>query len=242
MTAALQEALDATWPSAQYQRLGPFTLRMGQGGGKRVSAASLNSPEFTQNEINAACRAMKAMGQSALFAIWPDSAGHNALDTALAAQGFDLVDPCAGFLAPIDAMLAKNYDISGTYTLWPPLAICDEIWQNAGITAPRRAVMGRAGGAKTAIMVRSGDAVAGVCFVAMGSGATAMVHAIDIAPPFRRQGSAQKLLGRAAVWAKAQGAVNLGLVVTLANTPACKLYAKLGMQEWGRYHYRLQQE
>ena len=32
-------ALEATWPPASSQRLGPFRLRDGAGGGKRVSAA-----------------------------------------------------------------------------------------------------------------------------------------------------------------------------------------------------------
>lgn len=239
---ALPDALDASWPSARYQPLGPFTLREGAGGGKRVSAASLHGADFTQNDIAAAILAMREMAQPPLFAIWPQQKGNEALDKALAARGFDVVDPCIGYHAPISDILAKIHDRSGTYTQWPALAICDELWQSAGVSAPRRAVMARAKGPKCAIMVRHGDAVAGVCFVAMATGGTAMVHAIEVAAPFRRQGSAQKLLGRAASWAQGCGAVNLGLVVTLGNGPACALYAKLGMQEWGRYHYRLQQE
>ena len=65
-----------------------------------------------------------------------------------------------------------------------------------------------------------------------------MLHAQEVAPAFRRQGSAQNILRAAAGWAQGQGADSLYLVVTVANAPARALYAGLGMVEGGRYHYR----
>ena len=38
--ATLQAAMDATWPAAAMHRAGPWMLRNGAGGGKRVSAAT----------------------------------------------------------------------------------------------------------------------------------------------------------------------------------------------------------
>lgn len=244
MTAAppLPQALAQSWPSARSFALGPFTIHSGMGGGKRVSAASLIQTPWRADDLMAAEGAMRDLGQTPLFVIWPDRPAQGAFDQALAQRGYDMVDPCIGYIAPIAEILSQSVDISTTYPTWPPLAICDDLWQSAGITAARRAVMARAQGAKTAILVRCGDDPAGVCFAAL-VGKTAMLHAIEVMPQHRRQGSAQKLIHRAAIWAQQQGAVNLGLVVTVSNTPARALYAKMGMQVWGTYHYRqLQQE
>jgi hypothetical protein len=44
---SLFDVIDATWPAAQMLRDGAFVLRNGQGGGKRVSAASLVETDFS---------------------------------------------------------------------------------------------------------------------------------------------------------------------------------------------------
>ena len=62
------EVVEATWPPASKRRLGPVTLREGQGAGSRVSAASVEGPA-TEAEIKEAEQAMRAMGQSCLFMI-----------------------------------------------------------------------------------------------------------------------------------------------------------------------------
>ena len=46
-------ALDATWPAAARQTMGPWIIRDGQGGGKRVSAATPNS-DATQADVQTA--------------------------------------------------------------------------------------------------------------------------------------------------------------------------------------------
>jgi GNAT superfamily N-acetyltransferase len=65
-----------------------------------------------------------------------------------------------------------------------------------------------------------------------------MLHALEVVPALRRQGSAQNILRAAAAWAKGEGADRLSLVVTVANAPARALYAGMGMVEAGAYHYR----
>ena len=37
---AFVAAMEATWPAASRRQVGPFVIRDGQGGGKRVSAAT----------------------------------------------------------------------------------------------------------------------------------------------------------------------------------------------------------
>lgn len=230
--------IEKTWPCASRHSCGPFVLRNGQGGGKRVCAASLLTPPFCEEDLPHAEAAMRAMGQPALFAIWPDMPQDMALDAALARRGYQIIDPVVIYHGMIDAILETNPQMTQTTLHWPAPKIGQDIWQAAGIGPARWAVMARAKGAKSAVLAQSGagDAL-GICFVAV-SGSWAMVHALEVAPPHRRQGIAHSLLARAAHWAGGQGAANLGVVVTQANLAARALYAKLGMVQGGRYHYR----
>jgi len=61
------DAIDATWAPADFKASGPFQLRAGKGGGKRVSAASLAAPTASADDIKSASEAMKEMGQTPLF-------------------------------------------------------------------------------------------------------------------------------------------------------------------------------
>jgi GNAT superfamily N-acetyltransferase len=76
-----------------------------------------------------------------------------------------------------------------------------------------------------------------VAFVAR-SGPVAFLHALEVTPACRRQGAARALVRAAAAWASETGDEWLALAVTEANEPARSLYASLGMQAVGQYHYR----
>ena len=220
-------AMEATWPPARSWRLGPFCLRDGAGGGKRVSAASLEG-DFAGADLDAAEAAMAVP----LFLIRP---GDEALDAALAARGYRLVDPVLAYAVPL-AGIAQPERMT-TFPHWPPMAIARALWADAGISPARLAVMERAAGPKCVILGRVQDRAAGVAFVAC-HGDTAMLHALEVVPALRRQGSAHNILRAAAAWALDQGAATLSLVVTEANATARGLYASLGMNLVGQYHYR----
>ena len=49
----LAEVMEATWPPAKRQPCGPFLLREGEGGGKRVSAATVEAP-WLQDDLTRA--------------------------------------------------------------------------------------------------------------------------------------------------------------------------------------------
>jgi len=149
---------------------------------------------------------------------------------ALAAASESRPDPAALLAEPAPEPLAA-------FPHWPPLAIAREIWAEEGIGPARVAVMERAQGPKTVVMARTKDHPVGVAFVAV-SGGIAMLHALEVRTAARRQGSANNILRVAARWALDQGASTLSLVVTEANAPARALYASLGMQVVGQYHYR----
>jgi GNAT superfamily N-acetyltransferase len=233
MPEALLAAMEATWPAAHAFRAGPWMIRDGAGGGKRVSAATAEAV-WGEDDLAAAEAAMAALGQAALYMI---RAGEEALDRALASRGYRLVDPVVLYAAPL-AMLSQNPpDPMSGFTHWPPLAIAAQLWADAGIGPARLAVMGRVQGPKAAILARSKDQPSGVAFVAMAGG-TAVLHALEVTPARRRQGSARNILRAAAVWAQEHGADRLALAVTDANAPARQLYSSFGMAVVGYYHYR----
>ena len=231
-TAQLHRALEATWPPATTIPCGPFTLRDGAGGGKRVSAATLDGP-FSRAALDYVDAAMRVRGQTPLFMI---RAGQDDLDSALAARGHEVIDPTLFYVAPVPTLAAVPRP-SSLFHCWPPLALQKQIWAAAGIGADRLAVMDRAPEPRTAFIARFQNRAAGVAFCAI-DGALAMLHALEIEPSFRRKGVARYMVRGIADWAGQQGAESFALAVTERNIAARGLYVGLGMIEAGRYHYR----
>lgn len=229
----IYEVLEQTWPAASARRLGPWLIRDGKGGGQRVSAATLEGA-LEGADIAQAEAAMQALGQVPLFMIRQQD---TALDAALAAEGYLRHDPVVVYAAPVDSLANPPPAAMSAFAIWPPLNIAAQLWAEAGLGPGRLAVMERALGPKTTILGRINDRASGIAFVAC-QGKTAMLHALEVVSSQRRQGSASHIMRAAAVWAQSQGAEVLCLAVTEANTAARALYARLGMQEVGRYHYR----
>ncbi len=233
MSFDLRGVMEATWPAARTQAVEPWLIREGQGGGQRVMATSPR-PGWTVQDIPLAEAAMQALGQPLIFVIYP---GEEALDAALAAQGYRLVDPVVCYAAKITDLALPPPDYMTTFPHWPPMAIAETLWQEGGIGPARVAVMARAKAPKVAILGRANDRAAGVAFVALHEG-TAMLHALEVTPAQRRQGAANNILRAAVKWAQDNGAHSFSLVVTEANTAARALYTSLGLELVGQYHYR----
>ncbi|MES2145648.1 MAG: GNAT family N-acetyltransferase [Pseudomonadota bacterium] len=233
MTAAIWAALEATWPAAETARVGPWLLRRGLGGGKRVSAASA-AGQWLPDHISLAETAMKAWGQTSLFVL---RGPEDPLDAVLGDRGYRLVDPVAIYAGDAGRLAEPAPEPLTSFAHWPGLRVTDVIWDAAGIGLARRAVMARVAGPKAVLLGRHGDRVAGVAFVS-ALGNVAMIHALEVAPDQRRRGVGRNLMRAAGVWAQAQGAATLALAVTDANLPARALYASLGMRAVEHYHYR----
>ncbi|WP_151720558.1 GNAT family N-acetyltransferase [Gemmobacter serpentinus] len=231
--AELAEAMEATWPPARSLTVGPWRLRDGAGGGQRVSAASAEGP-WVPEDIELAEARMDAMGQGRL---WVLREGDAALDAALAARGYRRHDPVVAYAAALSDLQGEVSPMAA-FTHWPPLAITLDLWAEGGIGPARVEVMARVLGPKSAILGRSNDTPAGAAFVAV-HGDIAMLHALEVRPDLRRQGTAVNILRAAACWAQDQGASRLALVVTEQNAPARALYTRLGMVAVTHYHYRI---
>ena len=233
----LYAAIEETWPPAARRRVGPWTIRDGQGGGKRVSSATAEAP-VTARDLPALERAAADLGQDPLVMI---REGEEALDTLLETAGYDIVDPVQVLTVPAAELASEAPPPISTFTIWPPLAIMEELWEEGGIGPARRAVMERAAAPKTAVLGRSNDRAAGVTFVAIHE-KTAFCHAVEVTPRQRRQKTACHMMRKAAIWAQDQGAETVAVLVTEANTGARALYASLGMEVVGHYHYRMKKE
>lgn len=223
---------EATWSPAKAERIGPWTIRTGLGGGQRVSAASLDG-EFDPSAIEAAEVSMAALHQPPLFMV---KDGQDAFDAELDARGYLIVDPVVILRGDIDALAVPPEPISA-FPVWPPLQIMLDIWDAGGIGPARINVMDRSCDPKTGILGRTDDRAAGAGFTAI-HGDAAYVHALTVAPNRRRRGVAVNMMRAAACWAKAHGATTLSVLVTRGNTGALALYENLNMQVVGQYHYR----
>ena len=96
----LYEVCEHTWPAARRWRDGVWTLRDGQGGGKRVSAATANGP-VTKADVLSGEAAMKQIGQDPLFMI---REGEEALDGLLEEMGYQIIDPVILYILPIEQL------------------------------------------------------------------------------------------------------------------------------------------
>ena len=233
----LHSVTEATWPPARAWRSGPWTLRDGAGGGKRVSAATAEGP-ISQDDLAPAEAAMRAMDHPPLFMI---REGDEALDALLANQGYRIIDPVNLYVGPVAPLIEEPPARATAYAIWEPLEIQKDIWAEGGIGPDRVAVMQRAKVPKTAVLTRNGQHPAGVAFAAIHDG-IAMLHALEIRAVDRLTGQGRNATKQAALWAAQHGADYLAALCTQANTGANTLYTSLGMTCVGRYHYRIKEE
>lgn len=232
--ARLFAAVDGTWPAAAMVEAGPWTLREGRGGGKRVSAATLRGP-WRDDDIAAAEKAMRLLGQAPLFMIRPQDGD---LDQALDRLGYAVVDPVNLWLCPVHHLTDHRLPPVTAFTIWEPLAIMIELWHRSGIGPARIRVMERVKGPKTGLFGRLTDQPAAVGFVAVHDG-IGMVHALEVMPAHRGKGLGRWMMRAAALWAVRNGAEWLAVLCTRENAAANALYSGLGMARTSGYHYRL---
>ncbi|TNJ47843.1 GNAT family N-acetyltransferase [Phaeobacter sp. B1627] len=228
------EVVEATWPCLRKDRLGPVTLRVGGGGGSRVSAATAEG-DLSDAQVSEAETAMAALKQPRLFMIRD---GERDLDAQLDRLGYEVMDPVVLWTCPPALLTDVEIPRVTTFCIWPPLAIQREIWETGGIGPERLAIMERSDVAKTSLLGRWDDKPAGTAYVAIHNG-VAMLHALEILPHQRRKGMGVWIMRQAARWAAAEGARELVVLCTRANTGANALYARLGMTPAGGYHYRI---
>jgi GNAT superfamily N-acetyltransferase len=230
----LYEVCARTWPAASETRVGPWTIRDGQGGGQRVSATTAEDI-FDRDDLRSAESAMQNLGQPSLFMV---REGEAELDTLLAANGYAIKDPVNFYICPITHLTDVAIPRVTAFTIWEPLQIMRDIWATGGIDDKRVDVMDRSDCVKTGLLGRWNEQPAGTGYVAIHN-RIAMVHALEILPHQRGMGVGKWMMRRAAFWAQAEGATHMSVICTQENAAANGLYTSLGMTLTGQYHYRI---
>jgi len=218
------DALHATWPAQKSWEDGAWTHRESSGGGNRVNASTRleDSSEVPNSTL--------VMGRPR----------QPYLDQALEQARYRMRDATLALTMPVPEA-PEAPPLVTTFLGWEPLEAHRMIWQQDGIGPERLAIMDRVASPKTALLGRINDRPAGAGFAACHNG-IAMVHALSVLEANRRQGLAQRMMMRAMVWARAQEAHTLAVLVTKANKPAIALYERLGMRADSSYHYRVKGE
>ena len=232
----LYDVCEHTWPPARRLDKGNWTLRDGQGGGKRVSAATAHGA-IHQDDVAEAEAGMRELGQQPLFMI---RAGEDALDALLDRRGYQIIAPVTMYTLPIAQLTDVPIPRVTAFCIWEPLAIMRDIWAKGGIGPARLNVMTRAH-TKTAIFARWREKPGGVAFAGLHD-EVCMVHAVEVLPDQRRMGVAQWMMRAAAFWGQSKGAEHMAVLCVEQNIAANRLYQALGFSAVGQYHYRRRPE
>ncbi|WP_299651922.1 GNAT family N-acetyltransferase [uncultured Jannaschia sp.] len=228
--ARIMAAIRATWPPSRLERLGPFDLPAERTGTRRAISARLRPGAVAGMD---AIEAVEAARPGTIFGT--RDGAEDALAELLAARDYaasGLSDLMAG---PLDAIPGEVPSVSGV-PHWPPLAICDALWDAYGNPADRRAPAHRAPSPKAAILLRLDDRAAGALFVAIHA-EIAVCHMVLTLPDMRRRGVGHLGMRHAGRWARAHGARFIALPVEASNTAAVALYTRAGLVRRGGYRY-----
>lgn len=231
---SLYDVCEHTWPSASRFTAGGFTIRDGAGGGKRVSAATLNGA-LAEADFDSAEAAMSDLGQPYLFQL---RQGEETLDAELEARGYSVIDPVNVYAIKAEDLATELPPRTVAIPAWEPLQIMREIWASGGIGPERVNVMMRADVPKTGFISRWNDQPAGTSYLGMFNGIS-MLHALEIKSEHRRNGLARWAMRRAGYWTLENGGHTVSVICTRENAAANALYQSLGMTLIGPYHYRI---
>lgn len=224
----LFNAVDATWPAYKtYSKCGWF-FRQGLGGGKRVSAATL---ETFGADIVLAESEMRSMDQTPLFMIRQSD---TALDQALDSLGYVIVDPVV-LLGQACVDLSHNDPAFVIHNAPTPNQA--SLWAVGGVGPARLDVMARARGVSGCAAIEVDGETLATAFVSISNG-IAMAHAVEVSEHHRRQGVGMRIMASIFDWASQNGARHLVVLTVRENKPAQSLYLNMGMQLIGAYHYR----
>jgi GNAT superfamily N-acetyltransferase len=230
------------WPALQTVIDEGWLLRFARGHTKRANSVNVLWPGDGTDLVRRVARAealYRALRLPPVFRVTP--LAEPGLDAALAARGYEAVDPSLVLAADI-ASLAGDFGLLPAPAPDPFAGWLDAFGSATQADAASVAALGD--------MLRVLVPPAGFVRVPArdgGDGAYAMgvleagdlgVFEVLTVPEARRQGLAAKALAALAAWAIPHGARRAYLQVAAENAPARSLYARLGFREIYRYHYR----
>jgi len=227
-------ASDLCWPPIRKKTVGPWVIREGGGGGRRVSSTTPIG-DYSKEDILLAEREMQALGQPNIFQIRNKDED---LDILLKEKGYSLVDKTVIYTGNIVEISGLRVPPVTTFNVWPYLSIMKSIWEKGGITDARLSVMRRCNVRKTAILGRIENKAAGCAFISQSEGVS-IIQSVFVLPQYRRKGLSRYIISEAAKWGVGEGTSYLALMTSKYNRKARNLYDGLGMKMIDTYHYRV---
>ena len=233
---SLLATLDRTWSAAERVPLGDWAVRRSAGAGRRVGSLwTQGDPGLSPAQaVDRAREIVAGWGEPLVVQVCE---GDPSLDALLDGRGFSREAPTR--LMAADAAAVAAHGVGGRMVVHVrvPLVVLEELWDADHVDAARRAVMDRTAPPKERLLLREDDRPAAAGFVA-ADGDLAMLHALVVAPRFRRRGVGRAVTAAAARWALKQGAGTIALAVEAGNLAAIALYRSMGFRDCGGYHYR----
>lgn len=224
--------VDEAWPAWERRAFEGWIMRWAGGVTKRAnSVLALAEPSDPEAAITVAEGFYAARGAPCVFSVGPGAPP--ALDGALVARGYALVDPTVVMAGAVTGEPAHPVRVAAEP--WPG-------WLEAWWSVDGRHATGREAARRICTGVPAWYAAVeedGVP-VAVGrgvpQGGTLGVYCMATLPSARRRGLARSVLR---ALARHAGSGSAYLVVTARNTAARALYRSEGLTERGAYHYRV---
>jgi GNAT superfamily N-acetyltransferase len=241
----IEEAGLNAWPALQQMLYDGWVLRFSKGYTKRANSVNALYPSAidTQKKV-AFCEARYVeRGLKPIFRITPFAPAD--LDSILEARGYELIDTTL-VLARDVAAISKSRGSCSTLPGqvhqeslddWLPVYCRLKSSSLKEHQTHREILETILGGCFYASLTVSGEAVS--CAVGMLEGEFFGFFDVVTAPERRSKGHGTALLSSMLGWARENGARHAYLGVVELNSPARRLYDKLGFQEVYRYWYRV---
>jgi N-acetylglutamate synthase len=244
----IEETCLNAFPALKQVMLGQWLMRFGEGLSRRANSVNPLRPEcgdapmalgVAMGAAIAAAEALyRAQGLPAIFRV--PSIADPALDRELAARGYPSEGESCVLYGASDQVAAVADP--GVQLLPSPeprfLAAMAALQRHSPAQADtyRRIVGAIAIPARFALLAVDGRPAA-LAYGAVHDGMLCYESVITD-PRYRRQGLARRVVASLACWARDGGATGVCLQVEAGNAPARALYARFGLIEQYRYHYR----
>ena len=240
LVTKLEEISRNAWPALRQTERDGWVLRQARGHTKRANSvhALLPGSQPLDDIIAWAETCYARAGLAVTFRLTPLSP--EALEDALAARGYDLVEPSLVQVADMQSDWSYAPDVTlsdlDDATWLPAFAQADDL--NAAQQTTLRAMLAAiVPNAKLARVEQHGEAVA----FGMAVAERGYVSFYDMLTrrDHRRRGHGRKIMESLMAWGRDEGATQGALQVVEANAPARALYASFGFNTVYGYRYRV---
>ena len=239
LTQRIEEAGLNAWPALQQIRYDGWVLRFSKGYTKRANSVNALYPSAidTREKVAFCEKQYKARELRPIFRITPFAPAD--LDSILGARGYELIDTTLVLHLDLNqSSPTPSEHVRGTsLDDWLPIYCRLKSSSLEEHQTHREILETIPGRCHYASLAASGEAVS--CALGVLEGEFFGLFDIVTTPEHRKKGFGTQLISSMLGWARENGARHAYLGVVKLNSPARRLYDKLGFQEAYRYWYRV---